>query len=235
MIKGFLLNLDGTLLDSNEGNVRAWEHAFNYFDYDITPDEIRTFMGMGADKMVSTLVPELKVDEGKGKELSEYRNKYFKEQIWPLIKPTHGARELLLALKRNHIRLVVSTSASKADVYSMLETAGVDDLVDDIVTASEVKDAKPAPDILAAGLNKIRLSHDEVYMLGDSPYDIASAKKNGIGTIAVRCGGYSDEHLQGAVFIFDNPKDLLNNLPTVLRPRDEDTADVQRRYLEIEK
>jgi len=68
--------------------------------------------------------------------------------------------------------------------------------------------SKPAPDIVAVALTKSSLPAPEVVMLGDSPYDIEAAEKIGVGTIALRCGGFSDDDLKGAWAIYDDPADL---------------------------
>ena len=46
-------------------------------------------------------------------------------------------------------------------------------------------------------------------MLGDTPYDLESAHRAGIGMVAVRCGGWQDKDLQGALAVYDDPADLL--------------------------
>ncbi len=216
MIKGFLLDIDGTLLDSNEAHAKAWEHALRHYGYDVNHGEILTLIGMGGDRVLPALVPELDVSKGKGKEISEYRKKYLLNKIATKLKPTKGARELVMALKKRNIKLVVATSASSEEFEKLLKQAKVDDLLSEFTTSSDVKNSKPAPDVITAAFDKTGLVKNEVMMLGDTPYDISAADKNGIKTIALRSGGFSDEQLKDAVAIFDNPKDLLNNLDDIL-------------------
>lgn len=216
MIKGFLLDIDGTLLDSNDAHAKAWATALEHFGYAVTPDEVRTLIGMGGDRVLPTLVPELDVNHGKGKEIAAYRRKYFIDEIASSLHPTPGARELLLALKKRNVRLVVATSASGEELQTLLWQAEIDDLVHKYTTASDVAFSKPAPDLVAAAVKKIQLNRHDVFMLGDTPYDIAAAKKNGIQTLAVRCGGFSDEQLQGARCIFDSPHEILKHIDNTL-------------------
>jgi HAD superfamily hydrolase (TIGR01509 family) len=217
MIKGFLLDIDGTLLDSNRAHAKAWQHALRHFGYEVTAGEVLTLIGMGGDRVLPALVPGLDKNRGRGKEISEFRKKYLLEKVVPSLKPTPGARDLVKELKKRKIKLVVATSASEEEFKNLLKKAQVDDLLSEYTTSSDVENSKPAPDIITAALKKTGLKSAGVLMLGDTPYDIAAAKKAGINTIALRSGGFSDEQLKGAIAIYDDPKDLLNNLEGILK------------------
>lgn len=221
MIKGFLLDIDGTLLDSNDAHAKAWEYAFKHFGYSVKVDEVRTLIGMGGDRLLPTVAPDLDAEKGKGQELSVFRKKYFLEKVAPTLKPTPGARDLLRTLKENNSKLVVATSASSEELETLLKQAKVEDLVDEYVTASDVSMSKPAPDVISAALKKIALPVDEVLMVGDTPYDIAAAKKIGVKTIALRSGGFSDAQLTGAIAIYDDPADMKANLVHILNDEAE--------------
>jgi HAD superfamily hydrolase (TIGR01509 family) len=216
MIKGFILDIDGTLLDSNEAHAKAWEHALRHFGYEVTAGEVLTLIGMGGDRVLPALIPGLDSKKGKGEKISEYRRKYFLEKIAPFLNPTRGARELVEELKKRKIKLVVATSSSSEEFMTLLKKAQVEDLLHEFTTASDVESSKPAPDVVAVALKKTGLDPAEVLMLGDTPYDIASALKNGIRTIALRTGGFSDVQLKGAIAIYDDPKDLLKDIENAL-------------------
>ena len=216
MIKGFILDIDGTLLDSNEAHAKAWEHALRHFGYQVTAGEVLTLIGMGGDRVLPALIPGLDSKKGKGKEIAGFRKKYFLEKIARSLKPTPGARDLIEEFQRRKMKLVVATSSSSGEFMALLEKAQVDDLLNEFTTASDVAESKPAPDVVASALKKTRLDPAEVLMLGDTPYDIASALKNGIRTIALRTGGFSDVQLKGAIAIYDDPKDMLKNIENVL-------------------
>ncbi len=93
----------------------------------------------------------------------------------------------------------------------LLDRAGVADLIDDATSSDDAKSSKPAPDIVEAALASSGLRADEVVMLGDTPYDIESAARAGVGVIAVRCGGFPDDTLAGALAIYDDPAHLLRD------------------------
>jgi phosphoglycolate phosphatase-like HAD superfamily hydrolase len=85
----------------------------------------------------------------------------------------------------------------------------VADLFREVTTSSDVQESKPAPDAVAVALQKIGLLPEQVLMAGDTPYDVESAVRSHVGTIAVRCGGWGDAGLGDALAVYDDPADLL--------------------------
>ena len=108
------------------------------------------------------------------------------------------------------MRLIIASSATKEEELSLLlKVAQVDNLLQKATTSSGVEKSKPAPDIVEAALNKLKMSPEQVVMLGDTPYDIKSAKAVGVGIIVFRCGGFDDYQLAEAIAIYNYPADLL--------------------------
>jgi len=172
---------------------------------------------LGGEQVLNALFPELNPKKGPGKKLLELKKEIFLKNYAPKLKPTNGTRELIKALKDKGLQLIAASSAGKDDLSLLLKAARVDDLIDKSTTSSDVKRAKPAPDIIIAALKKIQLQPHEVILIGDTPYDIESAEKCGVKTITLRCGGFPEKSLKGAYAIFEDPKDLLANLKTLLK------------------
>ncbi len=210
-IKGVILDVDGTLVDSNDAHVRSWLEALGRYGYHCTYEEIRRLIGMGSDKLLPTAIGVEK-DTPEGKQISDAWSEIFERDYLPNIKAFPRTRDLLLALAERGLKLVVASSAQEDMLDRLLEIAGANDLVQESTSADDAENSKPAPDIVEASLRKIGLRPDEVLMLGDTPYDIQAARKLGIGTITVRCGGWDDEGLKGAVAVYDDPADLLAHL-----------------------
>lgn len=216
MIKGFLLDIDGTLVKSNNAHTEAWVEAFKHFGYDVSYEIIRPLIGMGSDQLLPVVLQITNErDEDKGKRVIEYRKKIFLEKYAPSLKPTNGARKLVAALQKKGIKLVVATSASKEEIDMLLQAADVKDLLTTFVSATDVQNSKPAPDIITAALKKIGLPEKEVMLLGDTPYDIAAGKKCGVKVIALRSGGFSVEQLKDAYGIFADPEDVYKHLDEI--------------------
>ena len=208
-VHGVLLDVDGTLVLSNDAQDQSWVEAFEEHGYDIPFDRIRPLLGMGGDQLVPKVAPGLDAKEGVGKAVSDRRKAIFLESYAPKIAPAPGARELVLRMRDSGLRVIVASSAKPDELDALLKIAGVDELLPERTTSSDAKESKPAPDIVAVGLDKLKIAPDDVLMMGDTPYDVASAGKIGVGTIAVRCGGFSDRDLAHARAIYDDPADLL--------------------------
>lgn len=215
-IRGVLLDMDGTLVLSNDTHARSWVEALAQLGYDIPYERVRPLIGMGGDKLLPALVPGLSDSEGVGKAIAERRKAIFLERYAPSLRPAPGARPLVAHMRDIGLRLVVSSSAKSDELKMLLQAAQIDDLIQAATTSSEADQSKPAPDVVAVSLKKIELPAQAVLLLGDTPYDVESAGNAGVGVLAVRCGGFSDEQLQGALAIYDDPADLLAHYATSL-------------------
>jgi HAD superfamily hydrolase (TIGR01509 family) len=203
-----LLDVDGTLVDSNDAHALAFAEAFAAHDYDVSFEVIRPLIGMGSDKLLHACA-RLHKDTRPGKEIAERKAELFKEKYLPVLRPFPRVRELLQRMRQDGLRLVTASSAQADELEALLEIAGVMDLLDDVTSASEVDRSKPDPDVIHAALEKIGLSPSDVLLLGDTPYDVEAGQRAEVGSIALRCGGWSEAELAGALAIYADPADLL--------------------------
>ena len=210
-MRGVLLDIDGTLLDSNDAHAQSWVEVFPRYGFEIGFERVRPLIGKGGDK----LLPELTGIDAQsplGKKMSDERTRLFLEKYLPNLRPTRGARLLLEKLKGRGAELVVATSAKEKELEALLKQAQVADLID-CGTSADDGASKPDPDIVRSALEKARLAPDEAMMVGDTPYDIEAAARSGVKTIALRCGGWWDDAaLAGAVAIYDDPAALAADL-----------------------
>src|SRR5262249_1349048 len=145
-------------------------------------DKVRPLIGMGGDKLLPR-VSGIEEDSPEGKKISQQRKEIFETRYMPSLRPTPGARELLRHMKERGLRLVVATSAKKDELGGVLRVCGADEVIDKSTSSDDADRSKPDPDIVHAALTRIRLPAGEVLMLGDTPYDIESAGRAGIGVI----------------------------------------------------
>ncbi len=213
-IRGILLDVDGTLVLSNDAQAQAWVEVFKAHDRDVPFDKVRPLIGMGGDKVVPELAPGLSGEDGEGKKIADTRKELMMTQFGPTLRPAPGSRAFVERAQQEGLTLVVASSATTKELETLLTVARVDDLLHERTTMDDAGQSKPAPDIVAVALEKSGLSAGEAVMIGDSPYDIASAAQVGVGTIALRCGGFSDDDLKGAWAIYDDPADLLAHYDT---------------------
>jgi HAD superfamily hydrolase (TIGR01509 family) len=211
-VSGVILDIDGTLLDSNAQHAQAWSDALAEHGYDVDSGRIRPLIGMGGDKVLPELIG-LSEESPTGQRISERRGEIFRTKYLPQVRPFPRVRDLVERLDREGHTIVVASSASKEDLRALLEKAGVRDLLAGETSSDDAERSKPDPDIVHAAMQKLGLPPERVVMIGDTPYDVEAAKRAGIRTIALRSGGcWSDTALQGAAAIYGDPADLLAHL-----------------------
>lgn len=213
-IRCIILDIDGTLVLSNNAHAHAWEEALGEHGYKIPYDNIRPLIGMGGDNLLPQLNPKLTQDDLMAKAISRRRSQLFLKKYAPDLKPTRGARDLVLELHDRGIKRVVATSASDQELDALLAAAHLSDLIDHTASKDDATQSKPAPDIVAVALHKSGCPSSDCVMLGDTSYDAQAARGAGVPFIAVRCGGASEADLAGADEVYNDPADLLAHLKT---------------------
>ena len=206
--QGVILDIDGTLVDSNEAHVLAWVEVLRAHGFAVTDEEIWPLVGMGGDNLLPR-VTGIETDSEEGKKISKERSEIFKEKFLPNLRPFPGVRDLLSQMRDRGLRLVAASSSKRDEVAKLLEIAEVADLMEETTSASDTERSKPDPDLVHSALDRIGLSAEEVVMVGDTPYDIQAAAPAGVRVIAFRSGGFKDEDLKGALAIYDGAADLL--------------------------
>lgn len=204
-----ILDMDGTLVDSNWAHARAWVDALHEFDYDPPYADVLPLIGMGGDQLLPLVADGLQKSSERGQKVAARKKEIFHEVYFPQVKPFPQVRELVERMRHDGLSVVVGTSSGKNDAQRLLDMVGITDLIDSATSADDAQRSKPAPDIILAALEKSGLPAEKVVMVGDTPYDIQAAEPTGVGVIALRCGGWSDENLAGALEIYDSPADLL--------------------------
>lgn len=210
--KAVLLDVDGTLLNSNDAHARSWVEVLERHGHSCAYSRVRALIGKGGDK----LLPEL-VGIGPGDrayaQISDERTALFLARYLPGLSPTRGARSLVERMRADGLVLVVATSAGD-ELCALLEQARVADLIEVAATSEDAEKSKPDPDIVQAALAKAGVEAHQAIMLGDTPYDIQAARGAGVGTVVLRCGGWwKDADLAGAIGIYNDPADLLSRWP----------------------
>lgn len=206
-----LLDVDGTLIDSNEAHAVTWASALLEHGVTTSASAIRPLIGMGGDKVLPR-VAGVSADSEAGRMIARRKKALFADML-PTLRPTRGARALVEFLQQRGVTLVIATSADDSEMEALLEQAGVADLVRIRTSKDDASSSKPDPDIITAALAQADARPETTVMIGDTPYDIEAAARARVPTIALRCGGYWPDHdLKGARAIFDDPADLLAGL-----------------------
>ena len=209
--KGFVFDVDGTLIDSNDSHAHAWQHALLEAELSIGFDLIRRLIGKGSDKLLAELTG-IDLHSPRGQQLSARKTEIFKPHYLPELKPFPQARDLLLHLKQSGARLAVATSASADELDALLAVAKAGHLFEVKITAEDAGGSKPDPDSVVCAVRKLGLKPAQCVMVGDTPYDAAAARRAGVAFIGLRCGGWRDKELQPAIAVYSAPAQLLKAL-----------------------
>jgi HAD superfamily hydrolase (TIGR01549 family) len=205
-----ILDVDGTLVDSNYHHALAWFRAFREQEIVVPLWRLHRHVGMGGDKYVAAVAGE-DVEERLGDELRERWEALFDELI-DETEPLAGARELIAELKERGHPVVLASSAVEKHVEAFIDKLEARELADAWTTKDDVESSKPDPDLVRAALDKAGTT--DAVMVGDTPWDIEAARKCGLETITVVTGGYSGQELRdaGAIAVFESIEELRERL-----------------------
>ena len=207
-LRAVLLDIDGTLVDSNEAHARAWHEVFARHGRDVSLDAIRDAIGKGGDKLLREL-GHLDDESDEGEAIAEERKALFAASYLPQLRGFPGARGLVERLLAEGLKVGIATSASESEVEALLRVAGVADLVKIRTSADDAERSKPDPDIVLAALHRAGVKAAEAILLGDTPYDVAAANRAGASAVGVESGGWSAADLQPAIAVYRDVGDLL--------------------------
>jgi HAD superfamily hydrolase (TIGR01509 family) len=213
-----VLDIDGTLVDTNYQHALAWFRAFRRQGIVLPLWRIHRHIGMGGDQLVGALTDE-DTDKRCGDAIREDEGKLYLELIEE-VEPMEGSRELIEDLReRGHV-VVLASSAKEQEVDHYLDLLDARELAHAWTTSADVEATKPQPDLIHAALERAGGSASDAVMVGDTPWDVRAASRASVPTIAVRTGGFGVDELEeaGAVEVFESVSELRDGLgKTVLR------------------
>jgi HAD superfamily hydrolase (TIGR01509 family) len=210
-IDGVILDVDGTLVDSNDAHAKAWVKAMAEHGLRIPFERVRKLIGMGGDKLLPAATG-INEETTIGRAITKRRKEVFLREFLPGLFPTPGAEDLLRELKKRGIPMVIATSATAKELDPLLRICRADQVIRAKTSSDDADRSKPDPDIVHAAVRNLGLSPAETIMLGDTPYDVVAAARAGVAIIAFRCGGWTDRDLAGAGAIYDHPAHLLHEI-----------------------
>lgn len=197
-----ILDIDGTLVDTNYHHALAWYRAFR--EHDVSPPvwRVHRHVGMGGDQLVGAVAGR-DVEARHGDSIREAEGRFYAELI-DEVRPLEGARELIIELKDRGHTVVLASSAKAEEVEHYLDLLDVRELADAWTTSADVAATKPEPDLVGAALEKA--GDLSGAMVGDTTWDVEAAARAELKTVAVLTGGFGDRELRdaGAVDVFES-------------------------------
>jgi HAD superfamily hydrolase (TIGR01509 family) len=213
-----ILDIDGTLVDTNYQHAIAWYRAFRRHDVILAIWRIHRHIGMGGDQLVPALAGE-DFESEHGDAVREDEKALYEELIGE-VQPMEQARELIEELARRGHTVLLASSAKQEEIDCYLDLLDARELADGWTSSADVESTKPEPDLVHAALQKAGAEASEAVMIGDTPFDVEAAKRAGVPTITVLTGGFSEPELRdaGTSSVFESVAELREHLDqTALR------------------
>ena len=208
-----LLDADGTLVDSTYLHVLAWAEAFAQAGHPVDHWRIHRSIGMGSSQLLAELLGDL-ADE-LGDEVKETHTAAYAD-LSEGLRRFDKVPELIEALHRRGVNVVLSTSAAPAELERIRDVLDVEDELRGITAAEDVEDAKPAPDLVTSGLDRAGVPAERAVFVGDAVWDVKASAAAGVTCVGVRTGGVSEAELReaGAAAVYESVAHLLAELDT---------------------
>jgi HAD superfamily hydrolase (TIGR01509 family) len=205
-----ILDIDGTLVDTNFHHAIAWYRAFRQRKELLPIWRIHRHIGMGGDQLVEALCGD-EVENAKGDDIRAAESVLYMALIEE-VEPLHGARDLIVDLKDRGHPVILASSAKATEVDHYLDLLDARELVDGWTSSADVEATKPQPDLVQAAVEKA--GGGAAVMVGDSTWDCEAAKRAGVATVAVLTGGFSEAELRdaGAVAVYRSIDELRQSL-----------------------
>ena len=213
-LQAILLDIDGTLVDSNDIHTRCWIEAFAHFGKELEWDVVRHQIGKGGDLLVPDLLNAREM-RTFGEKLKKYRGDLYKKKYMRAVKPFPRVKSSLRQIRERGVKLALASSANPDEVeyYTQLLDAG--DLLEGSTSKKDAKFSKPSPEIFEAALEQAGSDPKFTLVVGDTPYDILAAHRCALPVAAVLCGGFERELMMKAEFLFDDVEDLVRKIDRV--------------------
>ncbi len=209
MARVVVLDVDGTLMDTNYLHTEAWARAFEEVGHRVPRVKLHKEVGKGAELLIREFVD----DDEKVEKIQALHSEVY-AQLQEYGHPLPGAKELISSLKERGYEVWFVTSAKDEELEHHMQELEAEGNIDGVVNSSAVENSKPAPDIFEETLRRAEATADETVAVGDAVWDIEAASEAGIRTVAVLSGGaYDKEDLEeaGAAAVYEDCAALLDS------------------------
>jgi HAD superfamily hydrolase (TIGR01549 family) len=206
-----ILDVDGTLVDTNYHHAIAWFRAFLRHDVVVPIWRVHRHIGMGGDQLVAAIAGD-EVEERQGDDIRDAESEEYKKLI-DEVRTMEGSRELIEDLREQDNVVVLASSAKDWEVEHYIELLDAKSIIDAYTTSADVESTKPEPDLIKAALEKAD-TDGEAMLIGDTVWDVEAASRAGVETLAVLTGGFSEQELRdaGARDVFTSVEELRRSL-----------------------
>lgn len=213
-LKAVLLDIDGTLVDSNDKHTDCWVEAFAHFDKKVEWDFVREQIGKGGDLLVPDTLNAREMRK-IGEKLQEYRGELWKKKYMKSVQPFPGIKEALKELHGRGLKLAFASSSNENEVEYYVSLLEAEAMLEGSTSKGDAQFSKPSPEIFQAALERVGTKREETLVAGDTPYDVLASHRAGLAVAALLCGGFARETLTRAEFLFDDIPSMVKELDRI--------------------
>jgi phosphoglycolate phosphatase-like HAD superfamily hydrolase len=213
MVEAVIFDVDGTLVDTVDFHAMAWQRTLAHFGREVAFAEVRGQIGKGGDQLMPVFLPKDMV-EARGKEIEDFRKAIFARDYMPKVVGFPHVPDLFRALAGQGKRVALASSAKGDELDRYVQAAGIAGMFEFATSSDDAERSKPHPDIFEAALRRLGISGAGALVVGDTPYDAQAARKAGLATVGVLCGGFTEASLKeaGCIETWADPEALWRDL-----------------------
>ena len=213
-MQAMLLDIDGTLIDTNDMHADCWVNAFAHFGKSVDWTIVRQQIGKGGDLLVPDTL-NAKEMRAFGEDVQKYRGELWKRSYMKRARPFPHARDAMRSLRDRGIRLALASSSNPDEVEYYVELLEARDLIEGSTSKEDAQFSKPSPEIFQAALERTKSDPAYTFAAGDTPYDVLAAHRIPIPIVALLSGGFSRELLAKAEFLFDDIAAMVKEIDRI--------------------
>ena len=213
-LKAILLDIDGTLVDSNDKHTDCWVEAFAHFDKQVEWEVVRQQIGKGGDLLVPDTLNAREMRKF-GEKIRKYRGELWMKKYMKSVQPFPGIKEALKELHERGLKLAFASSSNENEVEYYVSLLEAEELLEGSTSKGDAQFSKPSPEIFQAALERVGTKPERTLVAGDTPYDVTASHRACLAIAALLCGGFEREQLSKAEFLFDDIPSMVKELARI--------------------
>ena len=213
-LQAILLDIDGTLVDSNDKHTDCWVEAFAHFGKDVAWDFVRQQIGKGGDLLVPDTLNAREMRKF-GEKIKKYRGELWMKKYIDSVEPFPGIKDALKELHGRGLKLAFASSSNENEVEYYVSLLEAEKLLEGSTSKGDAQFSKPSPEIFQAALERVGTRQEHTLVAGDTPYDVLASHRAGLAIAALLCGGFAREELSKAEFLFAGIPSMVKELDRI--------------------
>ena len=181
MVKAIITDFDGTLVDTFEANLRAYQKAFQEVGLNLTAERYRECFGYRYDRFMQEMGV---TDKTIADSIKKHKKKYYPE-YFEYLKPNIALINLIAGIKKMGGKTAIASTARKENLMNAVNFLGIAQYFDLILAGIDVKKGKPDPEIYLKSMAALGVTPDETFIFEDSQVGIDAAKASGASYMIV--------------------------------------------------